>query len=74
MSLDIQNLTVYPKNPRAGYRVVMQVTGPTQEVQSWVEHYMQDYPPPGYGTWITSREELPDWRLRVTVQRSDSCD
>jgi hypothetical protein len=74
MSVDVQNLTVYPKNPRAGYTVIKQVTGPAEEVRLWVEKYQAEYPPQGYGTWVAAHDELPGGRLRVTVRRSDSCD
>ncbi len=74
MSLDIQNLTTYPKRPRAGYIVIRHVTGPADEVQTWVGRYQAEFPPQGYGTWVASREELPEGRLRVVVRRSDSCD
>ncbi len=74
MAVEVKNLTKYPRSPRAGYTVVLQVTGPADEVNAWVQNYSREYPPPGYGTWVAAREELPEGRLRVTVRRSDSCD
>lgn len=74
MSVHVKDLTVYPKNPRAGYTVTLEVTGLPLEVLLWLENYRHEYPPQGYGTWTTSRDELPGGRLRVTVRRNNSCD
>jgi hypothetical protein len=74
MAVEVKNLTTYPKNPRAGYTVIFEVTGPTNEVHRWIERYQAEYPPEGYGTWTPAQDELPGGRLRVTVRRSNSCD
>ncbi len=74
MALDVKNLTHYPRNPRAGYTVILEVTGQTAEVIHWVERYKAEYPAEGYGTWVASRDQLPEGRLRVTIRRSNCCD
>jgi hypothetical protein len=74
MTLDIQNLTVHPRNPRAGYTVILRVTGAAEEVRTWISRYMAEFPPEGYGTWTSEREDLPNGHLRVLVHRGSSCD
>ncbi len=74
MAVEVKDRTVYPTNPRAGYTVIMEVTGLALEVLCWIEDYKAEYPPQGYGTWTPVRDELPGGLLRVTVRRSSSCD
>ncbi len=74
MAVEIKNLTVYPRHRQFGYTVILEVTGPTHEVQRWIDDYLCEYPAAGYGTWVASRDQLPEGRLRVTVRRNDSCD
>ena len=74
MAVEVKDRTVYPKNPRAGYTVILEVIGPTLEVLCWIENYKVEFPPQGYGTWVAARDQLPEDRLRVTVRRNNSCD
>ncbi len=74
MAVEIRDRTAYPNNPRAGYTVILEVTGLALEVLCWIESYKAEFPPEAYGTWTPSQDELPGGRLRVTVRRSSSCD
>ncbi len=67
-------MPVQVKKSRDGYTVIVKAIGPREEVSQFIEDYMREYPPQGYGTWIESSRELPENHFEATIRRNSSCD
>jgi hypothetical protein len=65
-------LTISPESDK--WETKTTVNGPTQEVNTYIEKYFNDYHPSGYGTHVVSTHYHEDGRVTVILVRANCCD